>query len=179
MSLPGPSSAPDLIAADSYSFICGIIFDYKKQKIGISCADLTTGEFELSELKIDGTWGALLELVLLYRPLEILTPSVVREKEEPLYNALITQLKQISTTQGRKPHLDQLDPYVFELKTARRLLQEHFSVTNLAGFGITGLTLGISAAGAVLHYLKDTQKDSLHHFVTIKQIRNSDQNVTG
>ena len=172
---PGTVIAPDLIAADNNSFISGIVSDPKIRNIGIAFADLSTGEFELTELEINTNLGVLLELVLLYRPLEILIPNTTHKKDRAFYEKLAVSLKQIRTNQGRPPHIDFLDPYLFDAKTGQRSLQEHFSVNSLAGFGIAHLPYGISAAGAVLHYLKDTQKDALGHFVTIKQIRNQER----
>lgn len=172
---PGTVISPDLIAANSNSYVCGISLNPKDQKAGIAFADLSTGEFELSELDVSKSWDALFEVVLLYRPPEILVPQVTKDKERTIYDSICAQLSQITTTQGRKPHIDRVDPYAFDVSNAQRILQEHFSVNNLAGYGIADQVLGIKAAGAVLRYLKDTQKDSLHHIVAIKQICNQDQ----
>ncbi len=172
---PGTVVAADLVAADSNSFICGIASDRRMRNVGIAFADLSTGEFELSELEIETDWGQLLELVLLYRPPEILIPSAENKRDRTLYEKLADRLKRIRTSQGQQPHIEFLDSYVFDLKTGRRLLQEHFAVGSLAGFGIAGMPNGISAAGAVLRYLKDTQKDALHHLASIKPIRNRER----
>ena len=69
---PGTVISPDLIAANSNSYVCGISLNPKDQKAGIAFADLSTGEFELSELDVSKSWDALFEVVLLYRPPEIL-----------------------------------------------------------------------------------------------------------
>ena len=172
---PGTITAPDLIAADSNSFVCAIVSDRKLQRIGIAFADLSTGEFEISDLAIESDLSKLLELVLFYRPLEILLPEESGKRAQPFYEKLAAQLKRIRTAQGREPQINFQDPYAFDLKTGQRLLQEHFSVGSLAGFGIADRSQGVSAAGAVLFYLKETQKDALGHFTAIRQIRSQDR----
>ena len=54
-----------------------------------------------------------------------------------------------------------LDNYHFETEVARQALLEHFGMATLDGFGCSGLPLAISAAGAIIHYIQETQKGTL------------------
>jgi len=56
-----------------------------------------------------------------------------------------------------------LDDWIFSLDYADRALREHFRLLTLDGCGLGGKLLAVSAAGAILHYLRDTQKSALDH----------------
>ncbi len=57
----------------------------------------------------------------------------------------------------------ELEDWVFSFDYAERTLREHFHLLTLDGCGLGGRTLAVSAAGAVLHYLRETQKSALDH----------------
>src|SRR5205807_2986122 len=57
-----------------------------------------------------------------------------------------------------------LDDWVFSDDYGSRLLREHFGVATLAGYGLEGHALAVAAAGAILHYVRETQRGSLSHF---------------
>src|SRR5207247_9768350 len=61
-----------------------------------------------------------------------------------------------------------VEDWTFAQDYGQRLLSEHFGVMSLDGFGCQGKKLAVAAAGAILHYLKETQKASLGH---IDQLR--------
>jgi DNA mismatch repair protein MutS len=64
-----------------------------------------------------------------------------------------------------------IEDWAFERSTAQQKLISHFQTHSLEGFGIQNYTAGISAAGAVMHYLSDTQHDKLQHITSITPIR--------
>ena len=72
------------------------------------------------------------------------------------------------------PHLRQRPPWDFNENTARRTLTEQCQTQDLRGFGCEDMSLGINAAGALLQYLKYTQKMALPHIRTIKTLTVSD-----
>ncbi len=168
---PGTVVASDLLDANINSFLCAIYGDIKNQSIGIAFCDLTTGEFEIDHLDLKSEWEGLLELMILYQPREILMPFSHNEKETLFYEDFVKQSNQVSLSAAIKPNIEYLDNYNFDLRNSTRLLQEHFSVSSLAGFGIEDQSAGIRAAGAVLNYLQETQQDTLNHINSIKRIQ--------
>lgn len=172
---PGTVIAPDLLDANQNSFICAIYGNWKKKLIGIAFCDLSTGEFELDKLNLKNGWGSLMELLYQYQPREILLPSNRSEKEMAFYQEFIDQSKQLTASNQTQPHIEFLDHFHFDLSHSIRTLQQHFSVNTLAGFGIEQQEIGICAAGATLHYLKETQKDALSHIINLKQVKKDDK----
>ena len=63
-----------------------------------------------------------------------------------------------------------MEDWAFEISTAKQKLISHFQTNSLEGFGIQNHTAGISAAGAVMHYLSETQHDKLQHITRINPI---------
>ena len=62
-----------------------------------------------------------------------------------------------------------IDPYHFDYAATQRSLKKHFETLNLSGFGIDDLPNGISAAGALLRYLEETQKCDLSHLTSLRR----------
>ncbi|GAB6041334.1 DNA mismatch repair protein MutS [Endothiovibrio diazotrophicus] len=115
-----------------------------KQTYGVAALELSTGRFTVQEL--EGVEALLSELERL-RPAELLINDEL---------ALPAAVEDRPGT-GRRP------PWHFEGETAFRLLTAQFATRDLSGFGCDGLTVAIGAAGALLQYVKDTQKAALPH----------------
>ena len=114
--------------------------------IGLALVDLSTGEFRVTEFT-----GALAEARLrdelgILRPREILLPKV-----ETLFPS--EPAAEMNGIGGVETHLDE---WVFETQYAARTLEKHFGVAGLEGFGLAGHPRAISAAGALVHYLRET-----------------------
>jgi DNA mismatch repair protein MutS len=121
--------------------------------VGLAYADVSTGEFVTGELSED----ALVEHLEAIGLSEILTARKDAAKLElaPYFIAL-----------ERKPSITKRDDWIFHADTARELLLQHFGTTNLKGFGVDDMTLGIIAAGAVLDYLRETRSATTLGHVT-------------
>jgi DNA mismatch repair protein MutS len=109
-------------------------------RAGIAYVDISTGEFATTELDQSAVAAELSRL----RPAELLLREGV---DAPSVEAPVTHL----------------EPYCFEMETARAVLLEHFRVASLAAFGCDEMPLATSAAGAVVHYLRENQKAALGH----------------
>jgi len=135
---PGTVVEPGLLEAKANNYLAAIVGD--GEEAGISYADITTGEFATTQVSGE---RALAELERL-NPSEVLAPrgSDLADSSLPL-------------------PVTALDEQWFELETARRLLLEHFETASLEGYGCAQLPLAIRAAGAILHYLGETQKGAL------------------
>lgn len=121
---------------------------------GAARADLSTGEFVV----LEGTQRELLEEISKSLPSEILIGTKTIDEE------LIETIKSIHPG----VQITEVDPWLFDLTHAHASLLEHFAVTSLEGFGCAELKPAVGAAGAVVTYLKQTQKRNLSHIVRIE-----------
>jgi len=124
---------------------------------GFACADLSTGEFRVTEL---ATFDALLDEVVRSAPAEILVPEGKKDllKDIPL----------------GMPAPEEVEAYLFDAMAAPELLISHFKVHSLDGFGVTDLPAGVAAAGALLHYLTRTLRRDASHLQSLKAYRQAD-----
>ena len=117
---------------------------FRKENIyGIAVADITTGEFIVYE-----THNSLEDEINRFQPKEILIPSSLKN------NSAITE--NLSDY-----YLTNYDDWYFDYIEAYRKLIKHLKVSSLEGYGCEGMIVAISAAGALLNYLEETQKDSV------------------
>lgn len=123
------------------NFILG--FFQKENIFGIAAADITTGEFLIYE-----THNSLADEVNRFQPKEILYPQSLRGS-----SSLIDGLSDY--------YLTGYDDWYFDYIEAYRKLIKHFRVASLDGYGCEGMIVAVSAAGALLNYLEETQKDTL------------------
>ncbi len=128
---------------------------------GLSCVDITTGDFRVTQCRdLDEVRSEILSV----NPREVLISD--HGDGERLQQGLLQALD------GRL--INRLPEWVFEEDRARRLLHEFFSVANLNGFGCEHLAVGVRAAGAVLHYLQQTQLDRLDHIRSLSPYASND-----
>jgi len=119
-------------------------------RIGLAYVDLSTGEFRATEFGGDKAEGRLRDELEILRPREILLarPTTLfpddRRSNPTLWDS------QGKTAETR------LDDWVFETDFATRQLETHFRVVALEGFGLTGHPQATAAAGAIVHYLRET-----------------------
>jgi DNA mismatch repair protein MutS len=122
----------------------------KKGRWGLAFLDISTGEFRVTEA--EGTDALTAELVCI-NPREMLLPSGLRD------SAAMKDLGDY--LRGRTVTF--IDDWVFDHEYSKRLLNSHFSVASPESLGCGGLMEGLLAAGAVLHYLRETQKGTVSH----------------
>lgn len=121
---------------------------------GISTVDITTGDYYVTE--VDNK-RKLLDEVYKYMPSEIICNSAFYisgidiEELRLRYNISVNSV----------------DDWYYETEMCEKVLKEHFSVGSLDGLGLKDHTIGVNAAGAVLQYLYETQKNSLTHLTHI------------
>jgi DNA mismatch repair protein MutS len=130
---------------------------------GLARVDLSTGEFVVSEL-------ALVELrreVLRAEAAEIIVPEGLVQQDS--LSTLLRDLTEIPVTT--------VADWEFGFNAAHQALTSHFGVANLDGFGLTGLSEGIRAAGAAISYLKDLKKRDLKQITTIRHLETSNHLV--
>jgi DNA mismatch repair protein MutS len=114
-----------------------------RDRYGIALADISTGEFFVYE-----TSRSIEDEIARYEPNEILLPESL--KDEIHYNEMLGGY-----------YVSPVDDWSFDYSEAYRVLLNHFRVSSLDGYGCEGMTMAISAAGALVRYLEETQKGDL------------------
>jgi DNA mismatch repair protein MutS len=120
--------------------------DTAQETIGLAYADLSTGEFRATEFTGENAEARLRDELEILRPREILLPQP----------ATLFPAAAPAGTNGLGAVETRLDEWLFETNHAARQLEEHFHVVTLEGFGLAGHPQAISAAGAIVHYLRET-----------------------
>jgi DNA mismatch repair protein MutS len=115
--------------------------------------DLSTGEFWTGEFSGEEAPEQVVQAFLHFQPRELVLPE---SDQERLAHRLPPELR---SGPVRTPRSD----WTFNSDYAERLLLEHFRVATLEGFGVNGHHLAVSAAGALLGYVRQTQKSDLGH----------------
>jgi len=150
MLTPGIATNDKLLEHKNNNFLAAIYVE--NEKGGIAFLDITTGEFLIAE----GSTDYLDKLLQSLQPAEILHPKNYQAAfKESFGNGFYTY---------------GLDSWIFDEAFATEQLLKQFQTSTLKGFGIAEQKLGIMAAGAILHYLKETEHPHLQHIHTIKSI---------
>lgn len=146
---PGVALNDEVLQSKSNNFLAAVHFG--KKHIGVSFLDISTGEF----LTAQGNEEYIDKLLQNFKPSEVLVQKQFKQK--------FSQFKANFYT-------FYLDDWVFQYEFAHESLCKHFSVKSLKGFGVEGLEEGITASGAILFYLSETQHNNVSHISQIKQI---------
>jgi len=129
--------------------------------IGLAYADVSTGEFYLLQLSGKQPAVALLDELERIRPREIIAePSLFLQQ-------LLS--RQISAAY----YLEQYGASAFLPENAKDILKRHFQVSSLSGFGVDDSPYAVSAAGALMRYLDETQKNALSHIRGMRLLNRS------
>jgi DNA mismatch repair protein MutS len=123
--------------------------------VGLSCLDISTGAFRVTQSE---TWGVIKDEISRISPREILLPKAA--SQEAAFDGIRDMLVGKAVTYTDDPH--------FEFRTAREKLIEQFQTHSLEGFGCESLTAGVGAAGALMAYVQDTQKQAMSHVSRIE-----------
>lgn len=128
---------------------------YFAGKTGISVADVTTGDYYVTEVE---DLRRLLDEINKYQPSELICNDAF--------------LMSGADLEDLKSRLDiavySLEPHYFDEDLCRKCLMRHFKISSLIGLGVESFSSGLIAAGSLLQYLYDTQKTSLDHFTRLQ-----------
>src|SRR6266404_1662809 len=141
----GTVSDFDLLEAKRANYLGAVYAD--GGKFGFAYADLTTGEFRLTELQ---DRQSLLDELARVSPSELLISSEQKD-----------QLRQID-------HALEYDSYAFLPEQAIFTLCEHFKMKSLDGFGCGEMSRAVAAAGAIVHYLKHQLRRNIDHLTSLR-----------
>ncbi len=150
---PGMLLENELLDRANHNYILAI--SSHDHRVGLAYLDISTGTFRLTET---GERQGALDEALRVSPSEILLSESFRADDA--MQALILPFADRALTV--------LEDKVFSLSRAREQLTGLFKTMSLEGFGCAGMPAGIRAAGALVHYLQETQKQTVDHFTGIE-----------
>ena len=130
----------------------GAVYPFKNA-YGLAVLDISTGEFKITEFAGTNAFEALSNEIDTLDLEEILFPGNTAEKDSGL-NSIKALNNKIYNS---------YEEWVFEYDIAYSALKNQFHTISLDGFGCEGLKLAIPAAGAIIHYINETQKSVLEH----------------
>jgi len=147
---PGVSMNDEVLQSNRNNFLSAIHFDRKR--IGISFLDVSTGEFLCSE----GDTDHIEKLLQSFNPSEVL----IEKKHKEAFRERF----------GSGFYTFYLDDWIFREDASNDILNSHFKVSSLKGFGVQDLKAGRIAAGVALHYLAETEHKKLEHINSIHRL---------
>jgi DNA mismatch repair protein MutS len=147
---PGVSYNEKTLDSQSNTFLAAITC--KENTWGVAFLDISTGEF----LTAQGNREYIDKLLQSFRPSEVLYQKNTDAQFKEAF--------------GDRFFTFRLDDWVFTHEFGSELLNKHFETRSLKGFGVEDLKVGVIAAGAVLHYLSETQHDRVDHIRSLSRI---------
>ncbi len=139
---PGTATDAHLLRSHENNYLAAVARNGAKS--GVAYVDVSTGEFRATELDLAELPG-LLE--------SIGAREVLIAAEAPLF----------PQPEPKRWIVTELEDWIFSADYSDRILREHFHLLSLDGCGLAGRPAAVSAGGAVLHYLRDTQRAALDH----------------
>lgn len=149
---PGTILNTQILDETKNNYLLGVFFS--DDKFGLSSVDITTGDYFVTE--VDSP-RKLLDEINKFAPSELICND----------GFLISGIDIEDLKNRLNISISLLDPWYFDEEMCARKLNEHFQVSSLDGLGLKDFSIGVLAAGSVLNYLYETQKNSLCHLTTI------------
>ena len=167
---PGTATDGALLDARENNFLASVAKHASGSPIGLAFVDLSTGEFQATEFSGADADDALRDQLQLLHPRETLLP-----RPQQLFEGA-----PLEGVGGVESHLED---WIFQPEYAERILREQFDVAELTGFGFDDRPQALSAAGAIVHYLRENAArgddaangDALRHLDRVRyyELRNS------
>jgi DNA mismatch repair protein MutS len=155
MVTPGTTVNDKLLEHHSNNFLAAIHFADNDQ-YGLAFLDISTGEFLVAE----GDREYADKLIQSFKPAEVVFQRHQQKKFKEYFNSKI--------------YTYTLDEWIFDAAYSTDILLKHFQTQSLKGFGVEDLKNGLIAAGAIIHYLKDTEHPNLQHITALQRIDRDD-----
>jgi DNA mismatch repair protein MutS len=142
---PGTATDVAVLDARENNFLAAVAQNASAETIGLALVDLSTGEFQATEFSGPAAQESLRDELQLVRPRETLLPRP-QQLFETAKTSLLDGVGGVET---------RVEDWVFHPDYAERILREQFGVAELTGFGLDDHPQALSAAGAVVHYLRE------------------------
>lgn len=149
---PGTNINTQVLDETKNNYLMAVI--HTTNAFGISIVDVTTGDYYVTEVD---TERKLMDEIYKWAPSEIICNDTFF-----VSGINIEAIKNISGMT-----LSPLEPWYFDDDLCIRALKEHFNVSSLDGLGLKDYTIGTIAAGCIMQFLNETQKNSLLHIVKL------------
>ncbi|HWQ67681.1 MAG TPA: DNA mismatch repair protein MutS [Methanospirillum sp.] len=146
---PGTVIDAALLPGENARYLMAAVPDRRCKKVGLAFLDISTGDFQVSEIVYDGHGEALRSEVARFRPAECIIPAGGEAFKEVISRFV--------------PLISVQDNALFDTEKAVSLLCTQFGVPDLLGFDCASTLQGVAAAGAALAYAQKTQFDKLTH----------------
>ncbi|HMI05802.1 MAG TPA: DNA mismatch repair protein MutS [Pedobacter sp.] len=147
---PGVAYSDNILSQKSNNYLAAVYFD--KNTLGVSFADISTGEFLVAQ----GDAEYIDKLLQGFKPTEVVFQKSKRKEFLEFF--------------GDRFYTFHLDDWAFTSDYTTEILTKHFEVSSMKGFGVDKLSAGIIAAGVVLHYLNETEHRNLKHISSISRL---------
>jgi len=148
---PGTLTDAGYLDAREPAFLLALAPMHPGPGFGAALLDLSTGEFTAAEYAGDEGRAALSDELAVLRPREVLAPAGFEAAA-----AVLTEAR-------HDARLTSAEPWTFDYESARRTLLAQLNAQSLQGFGLDDRPAAVAAAGALVQYLRDTQKADLAH----------------
>ncbi|MGC2390159.1 MAG: DNA mismatch repair protein MutS [Candidatus Acidiferrum sp.] len=142
---PGTATDVSVLDARENNYLAAVAKHPSGSPVGLAFADLSTGEFQSTEFSGADADEALRDELQLLHPRETLLP-----RPQQLFETAKTSL-----LEGAGGVESRLEDWIFQRDYAERILREQFGVVELTGFGLDDHPQALSAAGAIVHYLRE------------------------
>jgi DNA mismatch repair protein MutS len=155
---PGTATSVNVLEPKENNYLAAIFRSAGGSPIGFAYADVTTGEFRSAAFSGADAEEKLRDELHRLKPREILIPRQASLFASAAAGADgdFAGASQATRAELREGVETRIDEWVFRFDHAERLLREQFGVATLDGFGMAGHPQAVSAAGAVVHYLRET-----------------------
>jgi DNA mismatch repair protein MutS len=162
---PG-TAADSSLGSEENNFLAAVVSS--GDRAGFAALDLSTGEFRTTEFSGEGAGQRIQDELLQLRPKEVLYGSAAPLFDRAGSDSAATEAggksgSPLQKASGSPWALTPLDDWIFSPDHAIPLLENHFGVLSLEGFGLAGKPAAAAAAGAILYYVRSTQRGSLDH----------------
>ncbi len=148
---PGTVTEGSMLDEDRYNFLVAVVKD--ELGYGLGVAEVSTGYFRVAEITGPRALAKLTDELSRLKPVECILPDGLKDNRE----------LPVKLAGPGKMSVNFFSQQAFTYKNAYMTLVEHFGTCSLEGFGCAHIRLGIQAAGGLMAFLKDTQKNALTH----------------
>src|SRR5207245_892062 len=166
---PG-TAADSSVSSEENNFLAAVVT--AGERAGFAALDLSTGEFRATEFSGEGAERRIQDELQQLRPKELLYASSAPLFEKPVNGGAGVSPVQAPRAGSPVPTpsatgstwaATPLEDWIFSPDHAIPLLDNHFGVLSLEGFGLAGKPSAAAAAGAILYYVRSTQRGALDH----------------
>ena len=154
---PGTVTDTNVLSPGENNFLLALTG--AEEELGCAFLDISTGELRAAQFSGPDRWARLLLDVEHFSPREVLFPEKLKEEMGRLNNGL-----------AKTP----MDDWLFDYDYASRVLREQFGTATLDGFGLAGKAMAVGASGAMIHYVRQTQKTTLEHITGLTYSESAD-----